>query len=257
MGWRIAILLLAPYVYTLILSLHARRSPQIEIAYEKRALAPCVGTGAQPTLTKRPRAADSPAKPQTAGLPVRGWRSLDLPGLRLETNLPERDAEFLAVAAWNGLLFLQRELGLPPADRPVKIRAFSAEPAFKAYAETVEAPPRTASFLDLTLDEIVVHRVNTWQLLGETLHQIAHARLRDAAPWLQEGIAEALAAVEFVGFEIRWKPGSPVESAETASLLKATPEEFSKIGTARDRRAACRALVEAAIREGRLRALLN
>ena len=134
MGWRIAILLLAPYLYALILSLHARRSPQIEVDYEKRALAPCTGTGAQPEFTKRPRAADSPIPPRTADLPVRGWRSVDLPGLRLETNLPERDAEFLATAAWTGLLFFQRELGLEPADPPLKIRAFSGEPSFKAHA---------------------------------------------------------------------------------------------------------------------------
>ena len=99
--------------------------------------------------------------------------------------------------------------------------------------------------------------MNTWQLVGETLHQIAHARLRRAAPWLQEGIAEALSGVEFIGLEIRWKPAGPAPFAETERLRQASAEEFSKIGSARDRRAACRALVEAAIREGRLKALLE
>jgi hypothetical protein len=258
MWWRIALLLLAPYAYAVILGLTSRPSAQVRVEPDRKEFGPCSGgTGAQPAFVRRPRASDVPGGIEAVELPVRGWKRIEAPGLRLDTNLAARDAEFLAAAIAIALRFFEAEAGVA-ADPPVTVRAFATERQFKAYAESVAAPPG-GSFFDATLGEVVTFRASAWQLAGETLHQIAHALLSrrgGAAPWLQEGLAEALSSVEFDGGTARWRPGPPAAALPHAEAVQQalTWLEFSKIGSPRERRAASRALVEALIREGRLRA---
>lgn len=256
MWWRIALLLLAPYAYAIALGLTARKSAQVRIEVDRTVFGPCAGTDAQPRFIKRPR---MPEGVSVVDLPVRGWKRIELAGVRLDTNLAKRDAESLAATAASGLRFLEAETGLAG---PAVVRAFANERQFREYAESIGAPAGCTSFFDATRGEVVVHRANAWQVAGEALHQIAHAlcRGREGLPaWLEEGLAEVLSAAEFDGQAVRW---SVPTSADPPAMIDAVRgaagwPEFSKVGSGRERRAACRAMAAELIREGKLRAALK
>lgn len=247
MWWRILLLLVAPYGYALLLSLPPRRSPQVEIERPGVEFAACTGTYTGVFWRKRPRASDAGVRIQVERMSVRGWKRVRGGEFVAETNLPRAEAMRTAVVLERGLKFLRMELGLEPA-AALQLRIFNKRRHLEEYARYIGAP-EGAGFIDLTRGEVVLAATDPWHTVGNALHLCVHVLLRDRnlPDWLEEGLAESAAALEFDRHLVSWMP---LEEESLQGLRGVDLERAVQMPRSRKGRLASRWLVEELRRRG-------